>query len=82
MSAGGGIADIVIVRVRLRHLAPEATVQSIEAMSEMFKDDLAAPLEIEAKLRERLMLFGTPILVGIALPDSWRGHSLFLLYPS
>ncbi len=82
MSASGGIADTVIVRVRLRHLASKATVQSIEAMSEMFKGDLAAPLEIEAKPRERLMLFDTPGLVGIAFADTWRGHSLFLLYPS
>jgi hypothetical protein len=49
-------------------------------MSEMLKGDPAAPLEIEAKLRKRLMLLGTPGLVDIALADTRKGHPLFLLF--
>jgi len=39
----------------------------LDAMAEMIKGDALAPLEIEAKLRKRLTLLGTPGLVGIAL---------------
>ena len=37
------------------------------AMLEMIKGDALAPLELDAKLRKRLTLFGTPGIAGIAL---------------
>lgn len=97
MSASGAIPDAALVRIDLETdqsicapsyvfayatWPPKATVQSIEAMSGVFKGDPAAPLEIEAKPRKRLMVFGTPGLVGITLADTWREHPLFLLCPS
>ncbi len=42
-------------------------VDCLRAMLEMIRGDALAPLEIEAKLRARLTLLGTPGLVGIAL---------------
>jgi len=39
----------------------------LDAMAEMIKGDALAPFDIEAKLRKRLTLLGTPGLVGIAL---------------
>ena len=42
-------------------------VQCLEAMSDMVKGDPLAPFEVEAKLRKRLLLLGTPGLAGIAL---------------
>jgi len=42
-------------------------VGSLTGMLEMIKGDALAPLAIEAKLRKRLTLFGTPGIAGIAL---------------
>lgn len=82
MSASGGIANATLVLIDLETdqgvtgrsyvfgyaaWTPKAIVQSVEAMSDMLKGDPVAPFEIEAKLRKRLMLLGTPGLVGIAL---------------
>lgn len=39
----------------------------ISGMSELLKGDLVSPYEMEAKLRQRLMLMGTTGLVGIGL---------------
>ncbi|HET6284820.1 MAG TPA: enolase C-terminal domain-like protein [Polyangia bacterium] len=42
-------------------------VGCLEAMREMLQGDRVAPHDIEAKLRKRLTLLGTPGLVGLAL---------------
>jgi mandelate racemase len=46
-------------------LAP--ITSSVIGLAEMIKGDALAPLEIDAKLRKRLTLFGTPGIAGIAL---------------
>ena len=82
MSASGGIPTAPLVVVDLEtdqgitgrsYVFGYATwslkpiVQCLEAMSDMIKGDPVAPFEIEAKLRKRLLLLGSPGLVGIAL---------------
>jgi len=46
-------------------LAPIAG--TIAGMQEMIKGDAVAPLTLDARLRKRLTLFGTPGIAGIAL---------------
>lgn len=64
-------------------LAP--TVGCIQALSEMILGDVVAPLEIEAKLRQRLTLLDTPGLVGIALAGidmaAWDAYAKALEQP-
>ena len=82
MSASGGIPHAALVLIDLEtdqgitgrsyvfgyaSWTPRPIVQSVEAMAEMLKGDALSPFEMEAKLRQRLMLLGTPGLVGIAL---------------
>jgi hypothetical protein len=88
MSASGAIPNAALVLIELETgqgitgrsygfgyptWTPKATDQSIEAMSEMLKGDPAAPLEIEAKLRKRLMLLGTPGLATSRSPSMEGG---------
>lgn len=58
-------------------LAP--TVGCVNALGDMIRGDALAPLEIEAKLRQRLTLIDTPGLVGLALAGidmaAWDAHA-------